>query len=179
MSHFPVLTDEQLPASEAELLAGVRDDFGFVPNLERVLAQAPAALRGYVSLWDLISATSLTQLQQQLVCQQINRLHDCHYCMAHHDVLLRQAGADKATRQALLENQPLPDPALQALCMFTCALVEQRGKVTAAQQQAFLDAGYSAPQMLDIITILACKVISNYTNHLAHTPLESFVRPVT
>lgn len=179
MADMPVLTDAELPDSERDLLAQVKDDFGFIPNLERVLAQAPAALRGYVALWDLISATSLTPLQQQLVCQQINRLHDCHYCMAHHDVLLRQAGADANTRQALLEDKPLADASLEALRAFTVALVETRGVVSPDQQQAFLAAGYSAQQMLDIILVLACKVISNYSNHLAHTPLEPFVKPVT
>ncbi|MGB1220574.1 MAG: carboxymuconolactone decarboxylase family protein [Alcanivoracaceae bacterium] len=179
MADMPVLTDAELPDSERDLLAQVKDDFGFIPNLERVLAQAPAALRGYVALWDLISATSLTPLQQQLVCQQINRLHDCHYCMAHHDVLLRQAGADANTRQALLEDKPLADASLEALRAFTVALVETRGVVSPDQQQDFLAAGYSAQQMLDIILVLACKVISNYSNHLAHTPLEPFVKPVT
>ncbi len=179
MTDFPVLTDEQLPASEADLLAAVNKDFGFIPNLERVLAQAPAALRGYVALWDLIEQTSLTPLQQQLVCQQINRLHDCHYCLAHHDQLLKRAGADAATRQALLDNTALDDPGLHALRTFTIELVNARGFVAPASQQAFLAAGYTSQQMLEVILILSCKVISNYSNHLAHTPLETFVAPVT
>ena len=178
-SFFPVLDDNQLPASESDLLAAVKNDFGFVPNLERVLAQAPAALRAYVALWDLISATSLTPVAQQVVCQQINRQHDCHYCLAHHDVLLKQAGADAATRKALLSGEPLPDEALEALRVFTMTLVAERGFVSGQAQDAFLSAGYTSAQMLEIIAILACKVISNYSNHLAGTPLEPFVRPVT
>lgn len=109
MADFRVLTDDELPASEAGLLASVKKGFGFIPNLERVLVQAPAALRGYVALWDLIAETRLTAVEQQMVCQQINRQHGCHYCLAHHDVLLKQAGADRATREALLNAQPLAD----------------------------------------------------------------------
>lgn len=29
--------------------------------------------------------------------------------------------------------------------------------------------------MLEVVTIIATKVMSNYTNHLTHTPLESFM----
>lgn len=179
MNHFPVLTDQQLPDSVAPLLEGVKKDFGFIPNLERVLAQAPAALKGYVALWDLISETSLTPLQQQLVCQQINRQHDCHYCLAHHDYLLRQAGAEDATCLALLAQKPLPDPSLEALRSFTHELVEARGFVAPDSLDAFLAAGYTTQQVLEVILILSCKVISNYSNHLAETPLEKFVKPVT
>lgn len=143
-----------------------------------MLAQAPAALRGYVALWDLIAETRLTAVEQQVVCQQINRQHGCHYCLAHHDVLLKQAGADRATREALLNAQPLADPALESLRCFTESLVQSRGFVDAAQQQAFLDAGYSQRQMLDVILILSCKVISNFSNHLTDTPLEPFVKAV-
>lgn len=176
---FRVLEDHELPASEAGLFEAVRRDFGFVPNLERVLANAPAALRGYVALWDLIAETGFSPLEQQVICQQINRMHDCHYCLAHHDVLLGQAGADPAIRTALLGGAPLADARLEALRRFTETLVTTRGFADQAAQQAFLSAGYTPAQMLDIVMILACKVISNYSNHLADTPLERFVKAVT
>ena len=36
----------------------------------------------------------------------------------------------------------------------------------------FLEAGFSQQNILEIILILAQKVMSNYTNHLAQTPLD-------
>jgi hypothetical protein len=37
----------------------------------------------------------------------------------------------------------------------------------------FLDAGYTQQQILEVILGLAHKVISNYTNHVAKTPVDA------
>ncbi|MOA07427.1 hypothetical protein D3C78_1271200 [compost metagenome] len=38
--------------------------------------------------------------------------------------------------------------------------------------EAFLAAGYSERQVLEIVLALAVKTLSNYANHLFHTPLD-------
>jgi alkylhydroperoxidase family enzyme len=38
---------------------------------------------------------------------------------------------------------------------------------------AFLHAGYSEKNVLDIILAIAVKTISNYSNHVMHTPLDA------
>jgi hypothetical protein len=35
-----------------------------------------------------------------------------------------------------------------------------------------MDSGFTRRQVLDILTGVAMKPMSNYTNHLAHTPLD-------
>lgn len=39
--------------------------------------------------------------------------------------------------------------------------------------QAFLDAGFTKRQMLEVILGVSQKVMSNYTNHLANTPVDA------
>src|SRR5258707_10090646 len=41
------------PAASAEILSGVQKAWGFVPSLHRVLAESPAALEAYSTLWAL------------------------------------------------------------------------------------------------------------------------------
>ena len=45
-----------------------------------------------------------------------------------------------------------------------------RDDVDDATVQAFLDAGYTQRQVLEVVLDIAQKVMSNYTNHLAKTP---------
>jgi alkylhydroperoxidase family enzyme len=45
--------------------------------------------------------------------------------------------------------------------------------VTDDDVQAFLDAGYTKQQILEVILGLAHKIISNYTNHVAKTPVDA------
>jgi len=39
--------------------------------------------------------------------------------------------------------------------------------------QAFIDAGYSEQQALQVVLAIAVKTISNYTNHLCDTPVDA------
>jgi alkylhydroperoxidase family enzyme len=50
--------------------------------------------------------------------------------------------------------------------------VEQRGWVEPDQMNDFLDAGYSSQQALEVVLGIGLKTLSNYTNHLADTPLD-------
>lgn len=40
---------------------------------------------------------------------------------------------------------------------------------------AFVAAGFTPSQVLEVVTIIATKTISNYANNLTHTPLEDFM----
>jgi alkylhydroperoxidase family enzyme len=48
--------------------------------------------------------------------------------------------------------------------------------VSQAEVEAFKRAGYSNQAILDVLVLAATKLISNYTNHLAQTPLDSFMK---
>lgn len=37
---------------------------------------------------------------------------------------------------------------------------------------AFFDAGYNNRQVLEVILVLSQKVMSNYINHIAETPID-------
>jgi len=73
----------------------------------------------------------------------------------------------------LRDETRLPNAHLEALRTFTLQVVRQRGDVSDAQVQAFLEAGYTKRQVLEVILGVAQKVMSNYTNHLAQTPVDA------
>ena len=53
--------------------------------------------------------------------------------------------------------------------------LRERGFVGDTAVDAFIAAGYTRAQVLEVVLITACKTISNYVNHIAHTPKESFM----
>ncbi len=55
---------------------------------------------------------------------------------------------------------------------FTLSVVRNRGYVDDQAVQAFLDAGFTQRQILEVILGVSQKVMSNYTNHLANTPVD-------
>ncbi len=169
---FPQFTEEDAPEKSKPILEEVKADFGMIPNLERTLAAAPAALEGYAHLWNLFGETSLTTVEQQVVYQTANRLNSCSYCVPWHTLLSKEAGVNATDIQALREGTPLSDEKLESLRQLTIALIENRGHPPESELNEFFEAGYTQAQAMEVILGLAVKLISNYTNGIAKTPLD-------
>ena len=58
-------------------------------------------------------------------------------------------------------------------------MLEKRGHVGDDELLKFLNAGYSKRQALEVLTGLAAKLISDFTNALAHTELDDAVKPLS
>lgn len=176
MTIYPIHTLDTAPETARPILEAAAKTWGFVPNLLAVLAEAPAALEGYATLFGLFDKSNFMPVERQVVYLTVNYENDCHYCMAGHSVLARMAGMAPADIEALRDGRPLADARLQALRRFTAAMVRQRGFVEAAEIDAFFAAGFSKAQLLEVILGIATKVLSNYTNHVAATPLDPFMQ---
>ena len=90
-------------------------------------------------------------------------------------MLGKRAGMEPDMIDALRSGARLSDNKLESLRTFTRTLIANRGKATEADLQAFFDAGYSDIQALEVILGLAIKLMSNYTNSIAGTPLDKEV----
>ncbi|MEM7694188.1 MAG: carboxymuconolactone decarboxylase family protein [Pseudomonadota bacterium] len=169
---FALHSGETAPEAAKPLLKEAEAALGKVPNLERVMAEAPALLEAYVKTWAMFDTTTLTPAERQVVYQVANVENGCLYCRPWHAMLSKMAGMDAADVMALRDGKPLSDPRLEALRTFATAVLNTRGNVSEAEKSAFLAAGYTRETMLEVVLGLAIKVMSNYTNALAQTPLD-------
>jgi alkylhydroperoxidase family enzyme len=176
MSTFNTYTIDTAPADSKPLLESTKAAFGFVPNLQSFMAESPELLSGYSALWDLFSKSTLTPHEQQVVYLTSNFENDCHYCMAGHSTLAKMIKMDPAVIDALRAGAALPDAKLEALHRFTTVVVRERGFATDADVDAFLAAGYTRRNVFEVILGVATKVMSNYTNHIVHTPYDAFMQ---
>ncbi len=174
---FKIHTLETAPEASKEALIQAKQTFGLIPNLEGILAEAPAALKGGMALWDLFESTSFTPIEQQVIYLTANYEHDCCYCMAAHSGLAKMIGMTNQDIEALRRGQPLVDPKLQALRLFTQRMIEARGWLSDRAIEEFLAAGYTKQHVLEVILGIAVKIIHNYTNHIAQTPLDKPFQP--
>jgi uncharacterized peroxidase-related enzyme len=173
---FTLLDNSTAPAGSVEQLNGVKNAWGFVPNLHRVLAESPAALEAYNALWGIAEKTSFTPQQRNIAYLAIIYENECTYCMAGHSNLSRMAKVDADAINAVREGRPIADPKLEALRQFAAKVTRQRGFVSEADVSAFKAAGYDNRAVLDLLVLAATKLISNYTNHLAQTPNDDFMK---
>jgi len=175
MTKFTKYTIQTAPADSKPVLESVKAAFGFVPNLQANMAESPELLTGYSTLWDLFSKSTLTPHEQQVVYLTSNFENECHYCMAGHTTLAKMQKMNPAIIEALRAGTVLPDAKLEALHRFATTIVRERGFATDADTDAFLAAGYTRRNALEVVLGVATKVMSNYTNHIAHTELDAFM----
>lgn len=159
--------EQSKPFLEASLKAN-----GRIPGLHGVLASSPELLEAYQDLHKLFVASSFDNEELTVVWQTINVEHECHYCVPAHTGIANMMKVDPALTEALRNTTAMPTEKLQALHDTTLAIVRQRGYVTDDQVKAFFAAGYEERQLLEIILGLSQKVISNYVNHIAETPVD-------
>ncbi|MDO6761169.1 carboxymuconolactone decarboxylase family protein [Tamlana sp. 2_MG-2023] len=163
------------PADSKPLLENSEKAYGYIPNLHGVLAEAPGLLEGYQVLHELFSNSSFNNDELTVVWQTINVEHACHYCVPAHTGIAKFMKVDDAITDALRNKTELPNAKLQALHNMTLSVTKNRGKVSKEEMETFFEAGYNQRHLLEIILGLSQKVISNYTNSIAETPVdESF-----
>lgn len=172
MTHFTVHDETTAPDGAAATLAGAKKTLGFVPSLYGVLAENPAALEGYQTLAGIFGTSGLTALEQQVVTITASVLNECHFCVAAHSTISAGQKLDMDVIAAIREDRAISDARLEALRQFTKQIVTQRGFVADADVDTFVDAGWDRSAVLAVILGVSLKVISNYTNHVAETPVN-------
>jgi alkylhydroperoxidase family enzyme len=79
---------------------------------------------------------------------------------------------DDAITEALRNETSLTNKKLEALRTMTLLIVRNRGNVSQRALENFYAVGYEERQILEIILGVSQKVISNYTNNIANTPVD-------
>ena len=161
---------DSAPAESKPLIEQSQKNMGMLPNLHKVLAEAPATYETYNTAFGLfMKNTTLSPLEQQVVFMTANFENNCHYCVPGHTWMMHAAKMPEAVIEALREGTQIPDAKLQALHDFAKGLLDNRGHIGDEKLQDFLDAGFTKRQALEVLTGLASKLISNFTNALART----------
>lgn len=173
LSLRPQMPETATPDGRA-VLDQAKAQVGFIPNMYANMVNSPGVLETYLHGYKAFRERSgFTPAEQETVFLTISRVNGCAYCMSAHSMLgEKKSGLDAAVIAALRDDQPIPDPKLAALSTFTRRMVEQRGLIGEADARAFLTAGYTERQILEVVLAVAVKTLSNYSNHLFHTEVD-------
>ena len=173
MSDFTLHASDTAPSASRPILENIEGAWGAIPNLHRLLAESPSTLETYGTAFAAFEASSFTPLERQLVYLAVSVGNECDYCTVAHARLARAAGLEAASIDAVRDGRPLEEPRLEALRRFSQAIVVRRGRVAPEETAAFIDAGYTRQQVLEVILAVAVKTISNYVDHVVGVPLET------
>lgn len=173
MTQFRQYTTDNAPERSRPILQQVRDAFGFVPNLMATLAESPQALEAYLTLDRLLSESTLSPQEQQVVLLAVSFENQCEYCMAAHTVVGSMKKVPSDVVAAIRNGQDVPDERFAALTRFARGVVRRRGRISELELADFLGAGFSKRNVVEVLMAVAQKTLSNYVNHVAATPLDN------
>jgi AhpD family alkylhydroperoxidase len=155
-----------------EVFEAVRAKFGFVPNLIREMAKSPAVARVYLGGQQAMGGASLTPAEQQMAQLGVAVYNECPYCRAAHRGGCRQAGVTTADID-LVEKGALPENRrLRAVVSATWQILDTRGWLSAPDLTGLEADGIDRAQLYELVALVGLKTISNYINHIAHTPID-------
>jgi uncharacterized peroxidase-related enzyme len=172
MSRIAPVVPANTETKVAATLSQIKANLGHVPNLFALLANAPVALDGYLSLSKALSRGRLTVRQREILALAIAQENECQYCLSAHTALAEAAGLS-ATDALKARFGKSDDPFECALTSFVKNVVRQRGLVSDRDLDLARKAGIDDGLMLEIVANVALNTLTNYANRLADTEIDS------
>ena len=84
MNRIAQLDPQTTTGPTKTLFEGVRKKLGLVPNLVRVLGNAPAALQSYLSFSAALADGSFSPKLREQIALTVGETHHCAYCLSAH-----------------------------------------------------------------------------------------------
>ena len=154
-----------------ELLDQVHRKLGFVPNMMRTMAVSPAVLEGYLGVSGALAGGTLDPRLRELIALAVGELNGCQYCVSAHAAIGKRLGVRAAELEAARQGAS-SDPRVEAALEFARTLVEHRGDVGDADVARVRGAGWSDPEIAEIIAHVALNIFTNYFNLTAGTEVD-------
>jgi uncharacterized peroxidase-related enzyme len=171
MSTFNPVVPETANAETKAALDLVKNAFGNIPNLMKMLAIAPNVLKGIMAFNQEVTSGELETSLMEQVALLASGINQCEYCVAVHVHVGQQAGLSRDELICNLQGEA-SDPKSQAVLNFTKAVVNNRGKVDGATVKTLREHGLSDKAIIEILGVIGLYTFLNYVKHLTQPELD-------
>lgn len=161
--------DEVSPANQA-LFDTLKKGLGTVPNLYATLAHSEHALGSYLTFQN--ARSSVTGKAREVVNLVVSQVNNCEYCLAAHTVIGKMHSFTDEQVLEIRGGKARFDGKLDALARLVKSIVEERGHADDALVDAFLAAGWTKENLVDVIVIIGDKTVTNYLHGVTGVPID-------
>ncbi len=172
MVTFPVHTLDTAPQASKPAMSGLKAAFGFIPNIAGAMATSPALIDSLAAIFRIVHAGSFTEPQIQILLLTNAVTNNSAWPIAFHSYLALQQGIPVADVAAIRAGRPPMETKHSALSRLARALIETRGRISDAEIEVFLAAGFGKEHLLEVIAVVAASTITNYTGSVTRPPVE-------
>lgn len=174
----PPVEAEKVNREQATLFERSKKENKMVPNMFKVMANHPALLEAYMNGYSSFrNKSEFTSAEQEVVLLTISAENNCTYCIEGHSMAAdMMSKVPVEVTDAIRNNTEIPHEKLKQLSIFTSIMVNKRGNPSPEDVETFFKAGYEEYHILSIILAISIKTISNYSNHIFDTDLDTMMK---
>jgi AhpD family alkylhydroperoxidase len=170
VSKFNVPTREEVSPANQAWFDNLQKGLGKVPNLYATLAYSEHALGNYLALQN--AKSSVTGKAREVVNLVVSEVNSCEYCLAAHTVIGKMNGFTDAQVLEIRGGTAGFDSKLDALARLVKNIAIERGHADPALVDAFLAAGWTKENLVDVIVIIGDKTVTNYLHGVTGIPVD-------
>ena len=153
------------------LFAEIRTKFALVPNLFRVLANAPAALEGLMGLSAALARGALDEKTREQLALAIAESNLCAYCLSGHTAMAAKIGLNQAEIDDAIRASAA-DARTDAILKLARSIVVQRGELSDSDLARARAGGLSDGEIVETVANVALNIFENYMSHVARVPID-------
>jgi len=170
MNTFNVPTREDVSTNNQVIFDNLNKALGFVPNLYATYAHSDTALENYLTFAN--AKTSLTAKEKEVVNLAVSQVNDCIYCLSAHTAIGKMNGFTDAQILELRAGFSSVNTKFDALAKLAKNITENRGKTDKSVVKDFFTVGYTKGNLIDVISLVGDKTISNYIHSTTKVPVD-------
>lgn len=153
------------------LFDAVQSKLGAVPNLFRVMGNAPSALDGYLSLNTALGKGTFDAKLREQIALAVAESNQCGYCLSAHAFVGGRLGLS-AQEINDARHARSNDPRIAAILGTARSIVVQRGELDSADLADARAAGLTNGDLIELVANVALNIFTNYVNHIAGTVID-------
>jgi len=154
-----------------QMLEAVRAKLGVVPNMMRVLANSPAALKAYLDFSGALGKDSLGAKTREQIALAVAETNLCGYCLSAHSFIGGKLGLSDA-EIANARRATAPSEKTDAILKLARAIVVRRGELDDRDLEQARSQGLTDGMIVETIANIALNIFTNYVNHIARTVID-------
>lgn len=152
------------------LFSEIQTKFALVPNLFRVLANAPAALEGLMGLSAALGGGALDETIREQLALAIAESNLCAYCVNTHSTIAAKLGLNEPEIDQARRARAT-DARIDAILKLARAIVVQRGELNDADF-ARARATLTDSEIIETVANVALNIFENYMSHVSRVPTD-------
>lgn len=170
MSTFKVPSREEVSPANQALFDNLKKGLGSVPNLYATLAYSEHALGNYLAFQN--AKSSVTGKAREVVNLVVSEVNACEYCLAAHTVIGKMNGFTDAQVLEIRSGTASFDSKFDALARLVKSIAVMRGHADPALIDAFLAAGWTKENLVDVVVLIGDKTVTNYLHGVTGVPVD-------